>query len=82
MQQRYSTMEILIHVVTMRLFYFFIDPTCGIRREKGTHPEAVDAEKMESSVILVAITVTENHQNIQLLQRPATTGAHNRRVET
>lgn len=58
-----------------RLFYFYIDPISDdSHREKGTHPEAVDAEKTESSVILVAITVTENHQEIQLPQRCTTDG--------
>ena len=51
------------------MFYFFIDRTLAVHRERGTHPEAVDAEKMESSAIPVAITVTENRQKIQLLQR-------------
>lgn len=80
---RYVTMlsfdiEILVHIFMTRLFYFCIDPISGdSHREKGTHPEAVDAEKTESSVILVAITVTENHQEIQLLQRCV----HDQRVD-
>lgn len=64
-----------------RLFRFFIDRISGVDREKGTHPEAVDAEKMESSVILVAITVTENRQKIQLPQQRTTNGVYNRGKE-
>lgn len=65
-----------------RLFYFYIDPISDdSHREKGTHPEAVDAEKTESSVILVAITVTENHQEIQLPQRCTTDGMEEKKCK-
>lgn len=82
---RYVTMssfdiKILIYAVTTQLFCFNIDRISAVRRERETRPEAVDAEKMESSVILVAITVTENHQKIQLPQR-RTNGAYNETKE-